>query len=53
MIFERIIPAGSEPDWFKQSQLRPYLAAAGAQGLRVLPPQALDAIDRLKRERGL
>jgi membrane protein required for colicin V production len=53
LLFERIIPAGNEPDWFKQSQLRPYLSAAGAQGLSVLPPQALDAIDRLKRERGL
>jgi len=53
LIFERIIPAGSEPDWFKQSQLRPYLSAAGAQGLRALPPQTMDAIDRLKKSYGL
>jgi membrane protein required for colicin V production len=53
MIFERIIPPGSEPDWFKQSQIRPYLAAAGAMGLRALPPQIADTIDRFKRERGL
>jgi membrane protein required for colicin V production len=53
MIFERIIPAGSEPDWFKQSQLRPYLSAAGAQGLRALPPQIVEQIDRFKREHGL
>jgi membrane protein required for colicin V production len=53
MIFERIIPPGSEPDWFKQSQIRPYLSAAGAQGLRALPPQIADTIDRFKRERGL
>jgi membrane protein required for colicin V production len=53
LIFERIIPAGSEPDWFRQSQLRPYLSAAGAQGLRALPPQTMEAIDRLKKSYGL
>jgi membrane protein required for colicin V production len=53
MIFERIIPAGSEPDWFKQSQVRPYLSAAGAQGLRALPPQISEQIDRFKRQYGL
>ncbi len=53
LIFERIIPAGREPDWLAQSQLRPYLSAAGAQGLRALPPEATNYIDRLKQERGL
>jgi membrane protein required for colicin V production len=53
LIFERIIPPGREPDWLARSRLRPILAAAGAQGLRALPPQVLDYIDRLKRERGL
>jgi membrane protein required for colicin V production len=53
MIFERIIPPASEPDWFKQSQVRPYLSAAGAQGLRALPPNIADAIDKFRRERGL
>jgi membrane protein required for colicin V production len=53
MIFERIIPAASEPDWFKQSQVRPYLSAAGAEGLRALPPQVNETIEKLRRERGL
>jgi membrane protein required for colicin V production len=53
MIFERIIPPDHEPDWLKQSQVRPYLAAAGAEGVRTLPPQAIEAIERLKKERGL
>jgi membrane protein required for colicin V production len=53
LIFEQIIPRDREPDWLAQSQLRPYLAAAGAEGLRALPPQALDYIGRLKRERGI
>ena len=53
LILERMVPAGREPDWLKQSQVRPYLSAAGAQGLRALPPQAIDYIDRFRRERGL
>jgi membrane protein required for colicin V production len=53
LILERMVPPGADPDWLKQSRLRPYLAAAGAQGLRALPPQALDYIERFKRERGL
>lgn len=53
MIFERIIPPGNEPSWFKESQLRPYLSAAGTLGLRALPPQIAGMIDRFKREHGL
>ena len=53
LILERVVPAGREPDWLKGSQLRPYLSAAGAQGLRALPPQAVDYIDRFKRARGI
>ncbi len=53
LIFERIIPAGREPPWLKESQLRPYLSAAGAQGLRALPPEVTRYIDELRRQRGL
>jgi membrane protein required for colicin V production len=53
LILERVIPPDRAPDWFKQSQTRPYLSAAGAQGLAALPPQARTAIDRFKAERGL
>jgi membrane protein required for colicin V production len=53
LIFERIIPPGREPDWLKESRLRPYLSTAGEMGLRALPPEAAGYIDRLKRERGL
>ena len=52
LILERVVPAGREPDWLKGSQLRPYLSAAGAQGLRALPPQAVDYIVRFRREHG-
>ena len=53
LIFERIIPPGREPPWLKESQLRPYLSAAGAQGLRALPPEVTRYIDQLRRQRGI
>jgi membrane protein required for colicin V production len=53
MVFDRIIPAGREPVFLKGSQWRPVLSQAGQQGLRSLPPEVEDYIDRLKRERGL
>ncbi|MBV9556289.1 MAG: CvpA family protein [Pseudolabrys sp.] len=53
VIFERIIPAGQEPAWLLESKLRPTLSAAGAAGLRALPPDTAAYIDRLKKERGL
>ena len=53
LIFERIIPPDREPPWLKESQLRPYLSVAGAQGLRALPPEITRYIDELRRQRGL
>ncbi len=53
VIFERMIPAGSEPSWLADSKLRPYFSAAGAAGLRALPPETAAYIDRFKKERGL
>ena len=53
VIFDRIIPAGREPAFLKGSQLRPILSQAGRAGLKSLPPDVADYIDRLKRERGL
>jgi membrane protein required for colicin V production len=53
MVFERIIPAGREPAFLTGSKLRPILSAAGREGLRKLPPDITDYIDRIKRERGL
>jgi len=53
VIFERIIPEDREPPWFAQSRLRPILSQAGQAGLRSLPPELADYIDRLKRARGI
>jgi membrane protein required for colicin V production len=53
LIFDRIIPSGGEPEFLKGSKLRPWLSLAAQRGLRSLPPEVSDYIDRLKRERGL
>jgi len=53
LVFDRIIPAGRDPDFLRTSKLRPVLSMAGQRGLRSLPPEVADIIDRLKRERGL
>lgn len=53
LVFERIIPAGREPAFLKGSTLRPILSQAGQEGLRKLPPDVTEFIDRMKRERGL
>jgi membrane protein required for colicin V production len=53
MVFERIIPPGREPAFLTGSKLRPILSQAGQEGLRKLPPDVTDFIDRMKRERGL
>jgi len=53
VIFDRIIPADRLPQFLAQSQLRPYLSAAGQKGLQSLPPDIEAYIDRIKRERGI
>jgi membrane protein required for colicin V production len=53
LVFERIIPAGREPAFLAGSTLRPVLSQAGQEGLRKLPPDIIEFIDRTKRERGL
>ena len=53
LVFDRIIPLGHEPAFLVGSTLRPILSAAGQQGLRSLPPDVTEYIDRLKREQGL
>ena len=53
LIFDRIIPPGREPAFLAGSKLRPLLSAAGQQGLQSLPPEVIESIDRLKRERGI
>ncbi len=51
VIFDRIIPVNRQPAFLTGSQLRPFLSLAGRAGLKSLPPDVADFIDRLKRER--
>jgi membrane protein required for colicin V production len=53
VIFDRVIPAGHEPQFLAGSRLRPYLSAAGKVGLQSLPLEIDGAIDQLKRQRGI
>jgi membrane protein required for colicin V production len=53
VIFDRIIPAHVEPEFLAGSRLRPILSVAGRKGLKSLPPDVADYIDRLKKDRGL
>lgn len=53
LVFDRIIPPDRQPAFLADSRLRPILSRAGQQGLRSLPPEIVDFIDRLKRDRAL
>ena len=53
LMFERIIPPNVQPPWLTQSKLRPYLSEAGQRGLKSLPPDVMEYIDRINKERGL
>lgn len=53
VIFDRVIPPNRTPEFLNGSQLRPYLSAAGQAGVKQLPPDVVDYIDRLKRARGI
>lgn len=53
VIFDRIIPTDRQPFFLAGSRLRPMLSMAGQQGVKSLPPDVTDYIDRLKRERGI
>ena len=53
LIFDRVIPPEREPKFLAGSQLRPLLSQAGEAGVNSLPPEAVEAIDRLKRARGI
>jgi membrane protein required for colicin V production len=53
LIFDHVIPADREPAFLRGSRLRPLLSIAGEAGVNSLPPEAVQAIDRLKRARGI
>ncbi|MGQ0685815.1 CvpA family protein [Bradyrhizobium sp.] len=50
LIFDQLLPANRQPAFLNGSQLRPLFSAAGAMGVRSLPPDVAATIDRLKKE---
>jgi len=53
LIFDRMLPPGVQPGFLVGSRLRPVFSEAGARGLRTLPPDVEEYIDRMKRQRGI
>ena len=51
LVFDQIVPANHQPPFLAGSHLRPLFSAAGQMGFKSLPPEAAEAIDRLKQER--
>jgi membrane protein required for colicin V production len=49
LVFDRVIPAGRDPDYLIGSKLRPILSDLGKRGLKTLPPETTAYIDKLKR----
>lgn len=49
LVFDRIIPAGRDPNYLIGSKLRPMLSEAGRRGLKTLPPETTAYINQLKR----
>ena len=53
LVFDKIIPAGRDPQFLAGSKSRPMLSVAAQYGVRSLPPEVSAHIDRLKRQRGI
>ena len=53
LIFDRIIPAGREPAFLVGLAAAADVVASRPAGLKSLPPDVANYIDRLKRERGI
>jgi membrane protein required for colicin V production len=53
LVFDRIIPRGMSLPFLEGSALRPLLSQGAALGLKTLPRDVIEHIDRLKRQQGL
>ena len=51
LVFDQIVPANRQPPFLVGSHLRPFFSLVGQMGFKSLPPEAAEAIDRLKQER--
>jgi membrane protein required for colicin V production len=51
LVVDQLLPPQLQPPWLTGSRLRPWLSAAGQQGVKSLPPDVAATLDRLKRNR--
>jgi membrane protein required for colicin V production len=51
LIVDQLIPLDQQPDFLRESRVRPMLSMAGQQGLKSLPPEIAAYIDQLRRDR--
>lgn len=49
VVIDQLLPPKLQPPWLTGSTLRPFLSAAGQQGVKSLPPDVAATLDRLKR----
>ncbi|SDO63500.1 CvpA family protein [Afipia sp. GAS231] len=49
LVVDQLLPPQLQPPWLTGSHLRPWLSAAGQQGVKSLPPDVAATLDRLKR----
>ena len=49
VVIDQLLPLQLQPPWLTGSRLRPWLSAAGQQGVKSLPPDVAATLDRLKR----
>jgi membrane protein required for colicin V production len=50
LVLDQLVPAARQPAYLTGSQLRPWFSAAGHQGFKSLPSDAVATIDRLKKD---
>ena len=48
LIFDQVFPPGREPGFLRDSKTKPYFSAAGQAGLRKLPPDVAQYLERLR-----
>jgi membrane protein required for colicin V production len=49
LVVDQLLPPQLQPPWLTGSRLRPWLSAAGQQGVKSLPPDVAATLERLKR----
>jgi membrane protein required for colicin V production len=51
VVFDQLVPADRQPSYLVGSRLRPLFSAAGQMGIKSLPPDITEYVERLKKDR--